>query len=131
MRAHEVLLAGLAVLLGLALIDLIPGVKRGGRSTAARLLLAVFTGYRRYLSPALPPSCRFTPSCSAYAVEAVQRHGALRGGWLTARRLVRCAPWHRGGHDPVPTVVGRFGAPRRTHPPADRVTTPSPGAPRC
>ncbi|KAA2263770.1 membrane protein insertion efficiency factor YidD [Solihabitans fulvus] len=69
------------------------------------LLLPVHV-YRRTLSPLLPPSCRFHPSCSAYAVEALTVHGALRGSWLAVRRLARCGPWHPGGLDPVP--------PRRT-----------------
>ncbi len=59
-------------------------------------------GYRYFVSPMLPASCRFHPSCSEYADEAIARHGALRGGWLAARRLCRCGPWHRGGYDPVP-----------------------------
>jgi putative membrane protein insertion efficiency factor len=68
-----------------------------------RLLLVLpIRGYQRFISPALPPSCRFTPSCSAYAVEAITRHGVLRGSWLAARRLVRCHPFHPGGVDPVP-----------------------------
>lgn len=58
--------------------------------------------YQTFISPGLPPSCRFSPSCSQYTLEAVQRHGALKGVWLGARRLVRCHPWHPGGHDPVP-----------------------------
>lgn len=58
--------------------------------------------YRYLLSPLLPPSCRFYPSCSEYAEEALARHGALRGGWLAARRVCRCGPWNPGGHDPVP-----------------------------
>lgn len=58
--------------------------------------------YRRALSPLLPRSCRFSPTCSAYAAEALRTHGLWRGGWLAARRLVRCHPWHTGGHDPVP-----------------------------
>lgn len=62
----------------------------------------VVRGYRIFVSPVLPRSCRFFPSCSEYAEEALQRHGALRGGWLTARRLCRCGPWHPGGFDPVP-----------------------------
>lgn len=66
------------------------------------LLVLPIRGYQRFISPALPPSCRFTPSCSAYAVEAITRHGALRGSWLAARRLVRCHPFHPGGVDPVP-----------------------------
>lgn len=58
--------------------------------------------YRRAVSPALPPSCRFTPTCSAYAEEAVRRHGAARGGWLALRRLGRCHPFGGSGYDPVP-----------------------------
>lgn len=66
---------------------------------ALRLLVR---SYRWFLSPLLPPACRFHPSCSEYAEEALERHGALRGGWLAARRLCRCGPWHPGGCDPVP-----------------------------
>lgn len=66
---------------------------------ALRLLVR---GYRYCISPLLPPSCRFHPSCSAYADEALGRYGALKGGWLTARRVCRCGPWSQGGFDPVP-----------------------------
>jgi len=65
-------------------------------------LAGLIRGYQRFVSPALPPSCRFYPSCSQYGLEAVQRHGALKGGWLTLRRLARCHPFHPGGVDPVP-----------------------------
>lgn len=66
------------------------------------LLLAVFRGYQLFISPVLPPSCRYTPTCSQYAIEAVSRHGALRGGWLALKRLGRCHPWGGCGYDPVP-----------------------------
>jgi len=64
--------------------------------------MAVVRAYQLMLSPLLPPSCRFTPSCSVYAHEALKRHGAVRGTWLAARRLARCHPWNPGGYDPVP-----------------------------
>jgi hypothetical protein len=67
-----------------------------------RSLMAAVRAYQVILSPLLPPSCRFTPSCSAYAHEALTRHGAVRGAWLAARRLARCHPWNPGGYDPVP-----------------------------
>jgi putative membrane protein insertion efficiency factor len=73
------------------------------RATAgARLLIALVNGYRRWLSPLLGPRCRFAPTCSGYALEALTQHGALRGGWLAVRRIARCHPFHPGGHDPVP-----------------------------
>jgi uncharacterized protein len=71
-------------------------------SAAGWLLILLLTGYRRFVSPLLAPRCRFYPSCSAYALEAVQVHGALRGSWLAVRRLSRCHPFHAGGLDPVP-----------------------------
>ena len=71
-------------------------------SPAGWLLVGLLTGYRRFVSPLLGPRCRFYPSCSAYALEAVQVHGALRGSWLALRRLSRCHPFHAGGIDPVP-----------------------------
>jgi uncharacterized protein len=83
----------------------------------------VITGYRRFISPVMLPHCRFEPSCSAYALEAVQRHGALRGGWLAARRLSRCHPFHRGGLDPVPDRVGRARRDRRAAAPAAPMTS--------
>jgi putative membrane protein insertion efficiency factor len=67
-----------------------------------RLLVALVRGYRSFVSPVLSPRCRFVPSCSAYALEALETYGALRGSWLTLRRLGRCHPFHRGGVDPVP-----------------------------
>ena len=68
----------------------------------ARMLLAVIRFYRRAVSPMTPPSCRFTPTCAAYAEEAVGRYGASRGGWLALRRLMRCHPFGGSGYDPVP-----------------------------
>jgi len=68
----------------------------------AKVLLVPVNFYRRWISPVLPPSCRFEPSCSAYAVEALTTRGALIGFLLTVRRLLRCGPWHPGGYDPVP-----------------------------
>lgn len=69
------------------------------------LVLALFRGYQRYISPAFPPSCRFHPCCSQYGLEAVERFGVLEGGWLTLKRLARCHPFHRDKTmvvDPVP-----------------------------
>jgi putative membrane protein insertion efficiency factor len=67
-----------------------------------RIVLALITGYRRFISPLLPPACRFEPTCSAYAREAIELHGLGRGSWLAIRRLLRCHPFTRGGFDPVP-----------------------------
>jgi uncharacterized protein len=75
--------------------------------SVGRALLAVLRFYQRAVSPALPPRCRFYPSCSAYAVEAIERHGAARGTWLAVRRLAKCAPWHAGGVDLVPEPAHR------------------------
>lgn len=67
-----------------------------------RVLLAVVGFYRSWISPALPPSCRYTPTCSQYATTAILRFGALRGSYLAVRRIATCHPFHRGGTDPVP-----------------------------
>ena len=67
-----------------------------------RLLLWLIRFYQRQISPSLPPSCRFTPTCSQYAYEAIARHGALKGGYLAIRRILKCHPFHPGGYDPVP-----------------------------
>src|ERR1700751_3390271 len=69
---------------------------------AARLLIVPVIGSRRFISPLLPPVCRFAPSCSEYALEALRVHGAVRGLWLAVRRLARCHPFNPGGYDPVP-----------------------------
>lgn len=71
-------------------------------SLAARVLIVPVIGYRRFVSPLLPPVCRFAPSCSEYALEALRVHGAVRGLWLAVRRLARCHPFNPGGYDPVP-----------------------------
>jgi uncharacterized protein len=66
------------------------------------VLIALVRGYQIVLSPLLPAACRYYPSCSAYAVEALEKHGALRGSWLAAKRVARCHPFRAGGYDPVP-----------------------------
>ena len=66
------------------------------------VFIAVIKAYQLALSPFFGQQCRFTPSCSHYAITALQTHGALKGMWLTVKRLLRCHPWHTGGHDPVP-----------------------------
>jgi len=71
-------------------------------SIVARLAVLMVRGYQVTLSPLLPSACRYQPTCSAYMIEAVERHGALRGVWLGARRILRCHPFARGGYDPVP-----------------------------
>ncbi len=66
------------------------------------LVLGALRFYKIAVSPLLPPACRYTPTCSEYAMEAVERHGVARGGWLAAKRILSCHPWSRGGYDPVP-----------------------------
>jgi hypothetical protein len=83
-------------------------------TVAAKVLVAPIRLYQRWISPLFPPSCRFYPSCSAYAVEALTVHGAVRGSWLTVRRLLRCGPWHPGGLDPVPPRQPATGASSNT-----------------
>lgn len=70
------------------------------------LLILLIRIYRYVLSPWLGTRCRFEPSCSQYAIQALQEHGTLRGSWLTLRRLTRCHPFHAGGYDPVPDRLG-------------------------
>lgn len=75
------------------------------RAWLGRLLILLVRGYQLLLSPLLPPSCRFYPSCSEYAAQAIRLHGPLRGVWLAAARLGRCHPFHAGGVDPVPPAA--------------------------
>ena len=82
------------------------------------VLLLLIRGYQLLVSPLLGPRCRFYPSCSAYAYQAVVGHGGLRGSWLAVRRLLRCHPWNPGGLDPVPPAARRrSGRPRPADPP--------------
>ena len=71
-------------------------------SDVKKVVLALIAFYRRAISPALPPSCRYYPSCSAYTYQAIEKYGVLRGGWFGLRRISRCHPWSPGGFDPVP-----------------------------
>ena len=71
-------------------------------SIFARVAVLMIRGYQVTLSPLLPSACRYQPTCSAYTLEAVERYGAIRGGWMGARRILRCHPFARGGYDPVP-----------------------------
>lgn len=73
------------------------------------ILILLIRGYQRFVSPFLGPHCRFEPSCSAYAQQAIHRFGAFRGSWLAILRILRCHPLHPGGHDPVPSVKHRHG----------------------
>jgi putative membrane protein insertion efficiency factor len=79
----------------------------------ARVLIIGIKGYQRIISPLLPPSCRFTPTCSEYAVQAIQSHGVRSGGYLALRRLTRCHPWGGSGYDPVPSIESNAAAPAR------------------
>ncbi len=67
-----------------------------------RALIAIIHVYRALISPLFPPSCRFQPTCSQYAIEAVERFGIIQGSWLAVKRILRCHPFHPGGYDPVP-----------------------------
>lgn len=89
------------------------------RMAVRKLVILPVRLYQLCISPLLPPSCRFVPTCSAYAIEAIARHGVLRGGWLTLRRLARCHPWGGSGYDPVPPA-----RPRPDEGAAHRSTTP-------
>jgi uncharacterized protein len=67
-----------------------------------RIPIVLIRGYQRLISPLFPPSCRFTPTCSQYAIEAIDRFGTVKGGYLATKRILRCHPFHPGGYDPVP-----------------------------
>jgi putative membrane protein insertion efficiency factor len=75
--------------------------KRGG-VTVSRILVLLIRAYQTVIGPHLPSACRYYPSCSAYAIEALERHGSIRGSWLAVRRIARCHPFRPGGFDPVP-----------------------------
>ena len=76
-------------------------ITRGARAAA----LGLIKGYQRFISPLFPPSCRFQPTCSSYALTSVERFGVMRGGWLAIRRIGRCHPFSEGGYDPVPATL--------------------------
>jgi uncharacterized protein len=94
----------------------------------ARQILRLIRFYSRAISPALPPRCRFYPSCSAYAAEAIARHGAGRGSWLAVRRLLKCAPWHPGGVDLVPESRVAPGTGQGSHSSSTTSAVSSPAA---
>ena len=72
------------------------------KSLLAKLLLALIAFYRTCISPLTPPACRYTPTCSQYAQEAIKKYGPFKGGWLALKRILRCNPWGGSGYDPVP-----------------------------
>jgi len=86
------------------------------RAVVATPAIALIRAYQLVLSPMRPPTCRFYPSCSAYALTALERFGLIRGSWLAARRLLRCHPWNPGGVDHVPHAVGSHDTPAHTRP---------------
>ncbi|MGI0482803.1 membrane protein insertion efficiency factor YidD [Geminocystis sp. CENA526] len=77
-----------------------------------QLLILLINFYRRFISPLFPPSCRFVPTCSQYALTAIERHGTVKGSYLSVCRICRCHPFHKGGYDPVPSLsddlISRF-----------------------
>lgn len=87
-------------------MNLVASAVRGAESAVVRGVIFVIQLYRHMVSPLRLPTCRFTPTCSQYAVEALAEFGLLRGSWLAAVRLAKCGPWHRGGWDPIPERPG-------------------------
>jgi putative membrane protein insertion efficiency factor len=71
------------------------------KEAAAKVLIAIIRGYRTFISPMFPPSCRFTPTCSEYFIQALEKYGIFRGSWLGMRRILRCHPFNPGGYDPL------------------------------
>ncbi|PLW96831.1 MAG: membrane protein insertion efficiency factor YidD [Marinilabiliales bacterium] len=72
------------------------------RKIISYIMILPIRFYQGAISPLLPPSCRYTPTCSVYSIEAIKKHGPLKGGWLAIKRIVSCNPWGGSGHDPVP-----------------------------
>ncbi len=87
-----------------------------------KTLIWLITGYRRFVSPLFPPSCRFTPTCSQYAIESVDRFGTIEGSYRALKRILRCNPFHPGGYDPVPEIcdIHRSKIVNEDRPPGDR-----------
>lgn len=77
-------------------------MEKEGETMMVKIMVWLIRGYQLMISPYKPPSCRFAPTCSHYAIESIRRFGAWRGGWLALRRILRCHPFHPGGYDPVP-----------------------------
>ena len=96
------------------LTDAIEGSQPARGPLAARIVLGLLRGYKILISPLFTGACRFQPSCSDYAAEALILHGPVRGGWLAARRLCRCHPWGGSGYDPVPPRPRKPGMPCET-----------------
>ncbi|KPP98422.1 MAG: membrane protein insertion efficiency factor YidD [Bacteroidetes bacterium HLUCCA01] len=90
------------------------------------VLKALVRAYQLMISPYFPPSCRYTPTCSHYAIQALDKHGALKGSWLAIKRIGRCHPWSDGGYDPVPEPENaRSGTPGETSTPPENRPQPT------